>query len=141
LDRGDDGAPLVARLRRPVLIFELSLLSKAPKSAAELFSATEQLLSVLKHGMFLLTFLPKHGCGCLGKNPAAQWAAVQGKVRSKVDLTNDHFDAKEEDPQRGLRVIEQSVQDSQAAQGDKELAALNAQSLSRVMQNLTVRSV
>jgi hypothetical protein len=43
----------VEHLQRPVQIFEFSLLSKAPKSAAELFSATEQLICVLKHGLTL----------------------------------------------------------------------------------------
>jgi hypothetical protein len=53
LDRGDDGAPLVAHLKRPAQILEFLLLSKAAKSAAKsaaaLFSATKQLTSVLKH--------------------------------------------------------------------------------------------
>jgi hypothetical protein len=63
LDCGDEGVPLVVQM------FEFSLLSKAPKgqlassahpqcsssneSAAELFSATKQLISVLKHGLTL----------------------------------------------------------------------------------------
>jgi hypothetical protein len=53
LDCGDDGAPLVAHLKRPAQILEFLLLSKAAKSAAKsaatLFSATEQLISFLKH--------------------------------------------------------------------------------------------
>jgi hypothetical protein len=48
LDCGHDGAPLVAHLQRSVQIFEFSLLVKAPKGAAKLFSATAQLISILK---------------------------------------------------------------------------------------------
>jgi hypothetical protein len=49
LDCRDDGAPLVAHLQRPVQIFQFLMLSKAWKRAAKLFSATELLISILKH--------------------------------------------------------------------------------------------
>jgi hypothetical protein len=75
--------------------------------------------------VFLQMFLPKYGYGYLGKNSAVQWAAIQGKIRSKVDLTKISFDAKEEELQRRLRVVEQSIQDSQAVQGDEEPTAMN----------------
>jgi hypothetical protein len=51
LDCGDDGAPLVTHFQSPCQMFEFSLLSKVPKSADELFSATEQLISGLKGGL------------------------------------------------------------------------------------------
>jgi hypothetical protein len=48
LDCGDDGALLVDHLQRSVQIFEFSLLDKAPKGSAKLFSATAQLIFILE---------------------------------------------------------------------------------------------
>jgi hypothetical protein len=43
LDCGDDGAPVVDHLHSPVQILEVLWLDKAPKGAAKLFSAMEEL--------------------------------------------------------------------------------------------------
>jgi hypothetical protein len=53
LDCGDDGAPMVDHLRRPVQSFEVLRLDKAAKGSTKLFSATEQLIYFLKHGLTL----------------------------------------------------------------------------------------
>jgi hypothetical protein len=53
LDCGDDGAPMVDHLQRPVHILEVLWLDKEPKGAFKLFSATEQLVHVRTHGLKL----------------------------------------------------------------------------------------
>jgi hypothetical protein len=43
---------------------------------------------------FLRMFLPRYGWGYLGKSTALQWAAIQEKLVTKLDLTESSVNAK-----------------------------------------------
>jgi hypothetical protein len=53
LDCGNDGAPVVDHLRRPVQFFVILWLDKARKGASKLFAATEQLIYFPTDGLTL----------------------------------------------------------------------------------------
>jgi hypothetical protein len=69
--------------------------------------------------LFLRMFLPKYGFGFLGKPPAEQWVIIQDKITGTLDLTESSVNAKAEELRRRLRTVEQSIEDSQAVQGDQ----------------------
>jgi hypothetical protein len=75
--------------------------------------------------LFMRMFLPRYGYGYLGKTTALQWAAIRDNILSTVDLTESAVNAKAEELRRRLRTVEQSIQDSQAVQGDQEPNDMN----------------